>query len=156
MRILIDIKYYLIVSSMSFLRSISSNVMRNKISPLNLKNITKRLKSLILFIFLFNNTIYPQCTVNISPPITNINCGQSVNLTANGNGSTFVMNNNFNLGNAGPGWQTTAGAMFNNPCGPGPGGAHLWMGNVVPAPRNIRPVDFDLSCGGDICFDFSQ
>jgi gliding motility-associated-like protein len=94
------------------------------------------------------------CSLTASAANPVINCGQSTQLTANGLGGQVIMNNDFNLGSAGPGWTTTSGAQYNNPCGTGPGGAHMWMGSGSAAPRLVSTIGFNTSCGGTVCFDF--
>ncbi len=80
--------------------------------------------------------------------------GGEVILTAIGQGSSYpAINNDFDGGNAGPGWSSNVTAMFNNPCDPSvDGGTYLWMGSSSQHPRVLETVDLDLSCGGSICF----
>ena len=111
-------------------------------------------KIIIGFLFIIVNILsYSQCTVSISSGSNQIICGDSINLLATGYSGLPVMSNNFDLGNAGTGWNTTTAATFSNPCGGGNGTSYLWMGDQSPAPRSLSTVGYDLSCGGEVCFD---
>ncbi len=95
--------------------------------------------------------------VNVPQPL---DCnGGNIVLTAVGQGEyTLVMNNDFDAGDAGTGWNSNITADFSNPCDPSvDGGTYMWMGNSAPHPRIIETVPMDVSCGGEICFylDFS-
>ena len=87
---------------------------------------------------------------------TNLSCGGgNVNLTALGNSTVPVFGNDFNNGNIGAGWSSTASAQFNNPCGAAmDGSTYLWMGPGTAAPRELTTAPVDVSCGGTVCFDF--
>jgi len=113
------------------------------------------LKEIFIFlvVILSNLLSHSQCTVSISSSSNPIVCGSSVNLFASGISGNQVMNNDFDLGNAGTGWNVTTAATFTNPCGGGNGTTYLWMGDQSPAPRSLSTVGFDLSCGGEVCFD---
>lgn len=110
----------------------------------------------IAFIGFYGNGQTVPCSVNINSVITpGGDCnGVTATLTASGQGAfTYVMNNNFDGGNAGPGWSSNITASFNNPCDPSvDGGTYMWMGNSAPHPRIIQTVPLDLSCGGTMCF----
>jgi len=119
----------------------------------------KVISSIIIIAFSISviNT-YSQCTstctltAGASPTVT---CpGEPVNLSAQTSCNQLLMNNNFNNGTVGTGWQSTNQAMFTNPCGAGlDGTTHLWMGSTSPAPRNVTTIPYDVSNGGTICFD---
>jgi len=115
----------------------------------------KEMKKLVILLsFLFFTVItHSQCTVSISAGSNSVICGSSVNLLASGYSGFPVMDNDFDLGNAGIGWNTTTAATFTNPCGNGNGSTYLWMGDASPAPRSLSTVGFDLSCGAEVCFD---
>jgi gliding motility-associated-like protein len=80
--------------------------------------------------------------------------GGDVTLTAEGQGASFpAINNDFDAGSAGTGWNSTVTASFSNPCDPSiDGGTYMWMGNSAPHPRIIETIPLDLSCGGEVCF----
>ncbi len=112
------------------------------------------MKSTLTAIFLILTTLlFGQCVVDVNPGSISINCGESVDLQAIGLSSTPALSTNFNGNQIGAGWQTTATLVYNNPCGPSLDGTpSAWFGNV-PLPRTLRTNGFDLSCGGQVCFD---
>lgn len=94
-----------------------------------------------------------QCTVTASPSVVTINCGDTIDLSAVGLSSTPVLSTDFDGAALGPGWSTSAVMLYNNPCGPSLNGSPAaWFGNV-PLPRTLTSNGFDLSCGGQVCFD---
>ena len=94
-----------------------------------------------------------QCQLLTSSSQTTITCGSCVTLSAFGNGTGNVaFSEDFNSG-APVGWQFTQSAQFNNPCGPGNGTPHLWMGQGSINPRTMVTNPLDLTLGGNICFD---
>lgn len=119
-----------------------------------------RLFILTMLFSLLNSYTNAQCNVTITPSATTVPCGGgTVTLTANGSGNaTPVLDNDFDGGNAGAGWNVSPSGQFDNPCDPSvDGGTYMWMGNTTAAPRTLETVGLDVSCGGDICFylDFS-
>ena len=115
-------------------------------------------KSLFLIIVLVFTQLLSksQCVVELVPQADTLACGDSVNITAYGSGGSVLLGDDFNSGQLDSSWQSTPGLYFSNPCGPGPNGAvdpYLWMGNGVPNPRSVTTNDYDLSCGGTVCFD---
>ena len=114
----------------------------------NLKYIVVAVVSLLT-----NLNVQSQCTVTISPDPITIDCGETVDLTALGLSTTPALSTNFNGGAIGAGWQTSATLLFTDPCGPSLDGTpSAWFGNV-PLPRTLTTNGFDLSCGGQVCFD---
>jgi gliding motility-associated-like protein len=115
---------------------------------------------ILIGFYLSNTTTFSQCSVTINASSTTVPCGGgNVTLTASGSGySTTPLNNTFDAGNAGPGWNVSPAGQFNNPCDPSyNGGTYMWMGSSTAAPRTLETAPMDLSCGGTICFhlDFS-
>ena len=99
------------------------------------------------------------CSVTATATPNTVPCGGgNVNLNAVGTGgTTFALNNDFNLGGAGTGWVVSPAGVFNNPCGPSlDGTTYMWMGNTTAAPRTLQSAPLDVSCGGQICFDFKM
>ena len=122
------------------------------------------MNKLYTFIFvclgLQTNTFSQQCEINASAFPTQIYCGQSTTLTANGIGAgTVVLSEDFNSGGYGSGWSGTPGSTnFSNPCSSGgvDGTPHAWMGSSTSVPRTLTSASFDLSgasAGVTICFD---
>lgn len=99
---------------------------------------------------------YSQCTIQGFSSRAQISCGDSVTLSAFGNGSGNVaFQENFNSGSP-TGWQfTQTVTIANNTCGrPAPDGSNfMWMGDASVNPRDMTTVPFDLSLGGTICFE---
>lgn len=86
--------------------------------------------------------------LNISASvIPNTVCaGGSVFLMSTGN---QLMNTDFNNGLIGQGWTSTAAnPVFTNPCGPGPVGAHLWVGTTASQQRTLVTNAYDVGVGG--------
>ncbi|MBT6746952.1 MAG: hypothetical protein HOB26_10380, partial [Flavobacteriales bacterium] len=99
---------------------------------------------------------YPGWAANIGcyiPPSLGCN-GGDVDLFADGQGTfNYILNNDFDNGTAGTGWNTNITADYSNPCDASiDGGTYMWMGNNAPHPRTIETVPLDLQCGGEICF----
>ena len=80
--------------------------------------------------------------------------GGTVELVAQGQGEyAYVINNDFDAGGPGNGWNASPAATFTNPCDPSlDGGTYMWMGDNTSAPRTLETVPVDVSCGGEICF----
>ncbi|PWH86773.1 PKD domain-containing protein [Brumimicrobium oceani] len=95
---------------------------------------------------------YSQCSVTIQTASDSVDCAECFDLTAVGIAQDTLQYEDFNNGLS-SGWSTTNNVMFGNPCGPTlDGSPALWWGNVPP-PRTLTSVAFDLTCGGDVCFD---
>jgi gliding motility-associated-like protein len=110
--------------------------------------------SLILFIlgFVFNAKAQVSCDVEAFASSVDILCGDTVRLSAIGEGIT-VFENDFDNCNVGTGWSSTQQARFDNPCGVSANGScYLWFGDTSPAPRRAATNDIDLSTGGMIHF----
>ena len=102
--------------------------------------------------FLFNRSL-SQCTVEAFASPMEVLCGETVSLSAIGEGNT-VFENDFDDCTIGSGWEATSSARFDKPCGSSPDGScYLWFGNTSPAPRNATTQAYNLSTGGVICFD---
>lgn len=125
----------------------------------------KTLRHILIYIFsicLYLNSL-SQCSITsftanginvINVDTFNLCFGDSVILTASGTCGN-LMNNNFNSGTIGTGWQSNAGPMFNNPCGAGSDGTtYLWIGSASTFPRDLTTIPFNvLSTGCTICFN---
>lgn len=84
-----------------------------------------------------------------------INAGDQVDLAALGSVVDVPLNNNFNTGTIGTGWNSTVTADFTNPAcvgGSSDGTTFLWMGTNS-APRTLSSQTYDVSSGGTISFD---
>lgn len=123
----------------------------------------KKIIFLILTIFSINSVVHSQCTV--TPLITDsiIDCGDSTMITITGFALSAISDTFSGIGPTDPGWQTTAGAIYTNPYIPSPpilgsgdpdGGTYFWMGATAVLPAALTTVPFNVSNGGQICFDF--
>ncbi|UKN03054.1 PKD domain-containing protein [Paracrocinitomix mangrovi] len=109
--------------------------------------------SLAVITLISANLAKAQCTVTITPSATTAVCGDSVNLVALGLASAPALQTDFNGNQLGVGWSSSATLVYNNPCGPSLDGTpSAWFGNV-PFPRTLTTNGFDVSCGGQVCFD---
>ncbi|MDG1331458.1 MAG: hypothetical protein P8P74_03965, partial [Crocinitomicaceae bacterium] len=98
---------------------------------------------------------FGQCSVDIlavTQPGGDCN-GVTVDFTAQGDAVLPVLSNNFNLGVAGPGWASTGGATFSQPCGPGIDGTPYYWASTSTGTPQLTTVGFDVACGGTITFD---
>lgn len=88
----------------------------------------------LLFIVLLTlvESANSQCTITASVSPTTLPCGGgSVTLTANGSGfTTTLLDNDFDLGNGGPGWNVSPAATFTNPCDPSYDGGTYKIGRA--------------------------
>lgn len=113
----------------------------------------KKFLLLLLTMFTVSAVSWGQCTVTATSTETTIACGQSVDLNALGLSGTLVMDNDFNGGVLGAGWTSSSTPLFTNPCGPSlDGSPSVWFGDVA-FPRTLTTVDYDVTCGGQVCFD---
>ncbi len=114
-----------------------------------MKNTYILLISIIINILVIK-TSYSQCSIVVTLPTqdTTICLGDSLYFKADGTCS-YLMNNNFNNGVIGSGWSSTAAnPVYNNPCGTGPSGFHLWVGTTASPTRTLVTNSYDFSIGG--------
>ena len=100
----------------------------------------------------------PGCTVNLSASTNTICAGNTVTLNATGNIVAASINNNFNGGTVGTGWQGTSSAtLTTNACGSTSldGSTYLWMANAS-CPRTLTSNAMDVSNGGIVSFEYRQ
>ena len=116
----------------------------------------KNLKVLVALLIVcgFSQNVSAQCQViTQATPSATIVCGDQVTIDAIGLSASPALSTDFNNSQLGPGWQSTNTMIYNNPCGPSLDGTpSAWFGNV-PLPRTLTTNAFDVSCGGQICFD---
>lgn len=116
----------------------------------------KKIQVLATFVALFFATSFVNaqlCTLSVTPNNPTITCGASVDLNALGLSPTPALSTSFNDSTIGLGWATSAVMLYNNPCGPSLDGTPAaWFGDV-PLPRTLTTNGFDVSCGGQVCFD---
>lgn len=121
-----------------------------------MKNIFRLNKVVLIILILATYNATSQCSVDAGPNILYANCGQQTYLSASVLSDSAVLTSDFNGGALGSGWSSSVNGQYTNPCGPTLDGTPaLWFGNV-PAPRTVTTNAFDVSCGGQVCFDFNQ
>jgi large repetitive protein len=116
---------------------------------------------LITFFINVNNSLHSQCNVVITPSSNPVTCSPAnISLVAVGSGTiSAVLDNDFDGGSAGVGWNISPAGQFDNPCDPSiDGGTYMWMGPTTTAPRSLETSPLDVSCGGEVCFwlDFAE
>ncbi|MCB9225193.1 MAG: PKD domain-containing protein [Crocinitomicaceae bacterium] len=110
--------------------------------------------SIIAFLGSYSINSFGQCTITATPVTATVNCGEEVEIIAQGTTTAPVLMEDFNSGALGPGWTTTQSLIYSNPCGPTLDGTPAgWMGSTATQPRKISTVGFDLQCGAEICFE---
>ena len=88
-----------------------------------------------------------------TPGIIDCNGGDFILVAQGVGGTSVILDNDFDAGGMGSGWNTNVSADFSNPCDPSlDGGTYMWMGNSAQHPREIETLPMDLSCGAEICF----
>lgn len=120
------------------------------------------MKTLLTVLFLLACTCVraQNCYLITTTPKDTITCGQSISLSAFGQGLGIpLLNENFNNGSYGQGWSSTTQATWTNPCSllGVDGTKHVWMGNASQVPRAITTAYFNLTgctqAGVTLCFD---
>jgi len=115
----------------------------------------QKLVLVLLFSPLFISLSYGQCTVD--PFITDsiVDCEDSTAINIVGYALSAISESFSASGPNDPGWQTTAGAIYTNPYIPSPtNDTYFWMGATAVLPATLETVPFNVSYGGQICFDF--
>lgn len=96
-----------------------------------------------------------QCGVSImntTNDTLDVACGSSVVLERDTLGA-FALYNTFDDGTIGADWDGGSSAQLDNPCGAS-NSIYLWMGSQTAQPRSLTTIPLNLSCGGQICFEF--
>jgi gliding motility-associated-like protein len=105
-------------------------------------------------LFAFNQSVNAQCTVTIETVSDSVDCGDCFNLEAVGSAEDELLNEDFNASSLGTGWFSNQTVMYTNPCGAPPDGSpSAWFGNAQTQPRILETIDYDVTCGGELCFD---
>lgn len=94
------------------------------------------------------------CNISVSPMDTLICPGDSVLITSIASITSIGQQFNFNFGVLPPGWSTSGGSTFSQPCGSGADGTpYYWASTAGSGTPQINSPNFDVSCGGTINFD---
>ncbi len=109
--------------------------------------------SLLAVSLFFSYTAKSQCSVTIQAANDTVDCGSCFDLTAEGEAQDTLLNEDFNNSSLGPGWSSNQTVMYTNPCGAPPDNSpSAWFGDSQTQPRVLETIDYDMSCGGDICY----
>lgn len=109
--------------------------------------------SLLIVLLLIAGNSGAQCNLTATPDTANINCGQTVTLSAQVFASAPVLEEDFNGQTLSAGWSSSIPVNYSNPCGPTLDGTPAaWMGSNT-FPRVLTTIGFDLSCGALVCFE---
>ncbi len=109
--------------------------------------------SIIAIAAIWHFQVQAQCIVDAGADTVYATCGSDVFLSAIGLSDTPALSTDFDGGQIGPGWSSSGTVLYNNPCGPSLDGTpSAWFGNV-PLPRTLTTAGFDMSCGGQVCFN---
>jgi len=94
------------------------------------------------------------CNISVAPTDTIICPGDSVFITALASITSTGQSFNFDFGTLPPGWNTSGGQNYSQPCGANPSGTnYYWASTAGTATPLISTPAFDVSCGGYITFD---
>lgn len=122
-------------------------------------NFNKEIRNILHFLFFLfiGYSAHSQCTVDIyldSVPCSGISICQGDSVDFYADGICVIMDNNFNNGTMGYGWNNYTQPSFTNPCLPHPNGStYIWMDASHSAPRYLITENFNTSAGGVISFD---
>ena len=84
----------------------------------------------------------------------NICSGDTVDIIGAG-GCSYLMDNAFDDGTMGVGWESNASPDFSNPCpAPVDGSTYLWIGDAATFPRDLITQPYAVSEDCQVCFDF--
>ncbi len=94
------------------------------------------------------------CNVNVAPSDTIVCPGDSVLVTSTASITSSGQSFGFDFGVLPPGWSTSGGSTFSQPCGPGINNTpYYWASTSGGGTPQINTPSFDVSCGGFITFD---
>lgn len=115
----------------------------------------KKIFALLSFILFGAFSIEAQvCNIFVTPMDTTICPGDSVLITGAASITATGQSYNFDFGILPPGWSTTGGQNYSQPCGANPSGTnYYWASTAGTATPTIGTPAFDVSCGGFITFD---
>lgn len=122
-------------------------------------SLTKKLFPLLALLFIagqsWGQSSNDSCQIDFPTDTMQIQCGDTAFLEPLDGTSQF--NEGFNNQQLGPDWCANQPVNFNNPCDPSMDGTpYAWMGPVATQPRELITEQIDVSCGGQICFDFDM
>lgn len=97
------------------------------------------------------------CNITMTPSADTTICpGDSVFFEANASITSTGQSFNFDFGLLPPGWSTTGGQNYSQPCGANPSGTnYYWASTAGSLTPTIGTPAFDVSCGGNITFEMA-
>lgn len=93
------------------------------------------------------------CNIDVSPLDTILCPGDSVLITGLASITSGSQSFDFNFGVLPPGWSTSGGSSFGQPCGAGIDNTPYYWASTSGGTPQINSPAFDVSCGGFIDFD---
>ena len=115
------------------------------------------MRSFFLLLGLLLQGVLPghsQCSVDAGASPSTIDCEATVDIVADGIAGDSIMYNDFNDSTLGSGWSANLDVAFDDPCVPTKDtSSYAWVGPEADEPRFLETIDYDLSCGGRVCFD---
>jgi len=115
-------------------------------------------KILILIVTLVSSyNIYSQCAITaFSVQSDTLNCGDSLFIEFSAFANSILQENFDFTGPTDTNWASTSGAIYTNPYIPSPtNDPYFWMGTSPIVPTALTSTGFNVTGGGQICFDFA-
>lgn len=114
-------------------------------------------KILIIFasLFLLNKSYSQGCTVTPFAISDTLKCGDSLDISFSVYANLILSESFTASGPSDTNWASTSGAIYTNPYIPSPtNDTYFWMGTSPIVPTTLQSSGFDVSGGGQVCFDF--
>lgn len=110
---------------------------------------------IILFCLILTNKAFSQCDITAFANASSLNCGDSLFIEFTAYGSLSLSDTFATNGPTDTGWISTSGAQYDEPYIPSPtNDDYFWMGPSAVTPTALTTISYDVSGGGQICFDF--
>lgn len=111
--------------------------------------------SVVISLFL-GMVSYSQCVITPFTSVDTLNCGDSLSVQFTVYADLVLTEAFTNGGPADTNWVSTSGAIYTNPYTPSPtNDPYFWMGTSPIVPTALTSSGFDVSGGGQVCFDFA-
>ena len=114
----------------------------------------KKIVIILLTLFLVKES-YSQCVISSFANAANLDCGDSLFIEFNAYASLSLSDTFTAGGPSDTGWASTSGAQYDEPYIPSPtNDDYFWMGPSAVTPTALTTISYDVSGGGQVCFDF--
>jgi gliding motility-associated-like protein len=115
----------------------------------------KKIVSIVLSLMI-SGIVYSQCVIMpFTATSDTLNCGDSLSVQFVVYADLVLTEAFTNGGPADTNWISTSGAIYTNPYIPSPtNDPYFWMGTSPIVPTALTSAGFDVSGGGQVCFDF--